>query len=83
MRPKSGELASLVNVAMSQGNGKWQTNIPVTIGTAMYLMDQFSGATHGWKVVFKPKFYATHITGTSAYQLKIDQVRNWAALHLK
>ncbi len=40
---------------------------------AMYLLDRFSGATHTWKVVFKPKAYATHILGTSAYQLKLTR----------
>jgi anionic cell wall polymer biosynthesis LytR-Cps2A-Psr (LCP) family protein len=76
------ELESLVNVALSQGNGKWVTNIPITLGSANYLYNRFSGATHGWRVVFKPTLYATHITGTSAYQLKLPAVRNWASLHL-
>ena len=78
------ELASLVNVATGQGNGKWLTNIPINIDTANYLYNRFSGATFpsANKVVFKPKTYATHIINTSAYQLKLDQVRLWTAAHL-
>lgn len=78
------ELSSLVSVAMNQGNGKWLTNIPITIDSANYLYNRFSGATFpaANKVVFKPTIYATHIQNTSAYQLKLPAVRNWTALHL-
>ena len=78
------ELSSLVSVAMNPGNGKWLTNIPITIDSANYLYNRFAGATFpaGNKVVFKPKTYATHIINTSAYQLKLPEVRAWTAAHL-
>jgi len=78
------ELSSLVSVATNQGSGKWLTNIPITIDSANYLYNRFTGATFPStnRVVFKPKTYATHIINTSAYQLKLTAVRNWTALHL-
>lgn len=35
------------------------------------------------QVVFAPTTYATHIPGTTAYQLKLPAVCSWAATYLK
>ncbi|MEX2547338.1 MAG: hypothetical protein WD830_06060 [Chloroflexota bacterium] len=45
--------------------------------------NRLDGAYVGAHVVFAPSTYSTHIRGTSSYQLKLDAVRNWAALYLK
>jgi anionic cell wall polymer biosynthesis LytR-Cps2A-Psr (LCP) family protein len=79
----SSELSGLVNTASSQGSGKWITNFGVTLANAQNLYDRFQGATLSHRVVFKPTTYATRISGTSAYELKLSAVRAWTSAYMR
>jgi hypothetical protein len=82
----SGALGALVAKANSQaGLGYLYTsaNFPLTYANASYLFDQVAGAYVGPHVVFAPNTYSSHIPGTSSYQLKLTEVRAWAAQNLK
>lgn len=79
----SGEIGALVSTANAQaGAGGLMTNIPFN-SSAFALFDTLSGAYLGNQVVFSPKAYATHIPGTTAYQLKLSAVRAWTAIYMK
>jgi len=63
--------------------GKWWTNYPINATSAMDLYNALHNASLGEHVVFKPSIFAGRIPGTSAYELKLTAVRQWAAQHLK
>lgn len=77
------ELSSLTSTAQSQGMGKWLTNYPVNLSSAMDLYNALHNASLVNQVVFKPSNYAARIPGTSSYELRLDAVRQWAAQYLK
>lgn len=77
------ELSGLVSTAQSEGMGKWWTNYPINATSAMDLYNALHNASLGEHVVFKPSIFAGRISGTSAYELKLTAVRQWAAQHLK
>lgn len=77
------ELSGLVNTAQSEGLGKWWTNYPITLTSAMDLYSALHSASLGTHVVWKPSTFASRISGTSSYQLKLSAVRQWAAQYLK
>lgn len=79
----TSELSGLVSTAQSEGLGKWWTNYPINATSAMDLYNELHSASLVNQVVFKPSNYAGRITGTSAYQLKLSTVRQWAAQYLK
>ncbi len=78
----SGELSSLVSTAANQGNGKWITNMPITLANATDLYNRLNGASLAHQVVFKPSAYATRIPGGSAWELKLSAVRAWTAAYM-
>ncbi len=73
----SGELSSLTSTASNEGGGKWMTNMPISLSNAQDLYNRLHSASLSHTVVFKPSTYATRISGTSGYQLKLDAVRAW------
>jgi anionic cell wall polymer biosynthesis LytR-Cps2A-Psr (LCP) family protein len=77
------ELSGLVTTAQSEGLGRWWTNYPISLTSAMDLYNEFQGASLGKHVVFKPTTYATRIPGSAGYELKVPAVRAWAAQYLK
>lgn len=79
----TGSLSSLVDKGTSALNaGQLYTNIPFN-SSAIDFYNALQNASLVNQVVFKPKKYASHIPGTSAYRLKLPAVRAWAARHLK
>ena len=77
------ELSGLVSTAQSEGMGKWWTNYPINATSAMDLYNALHNASLGEHVVWKPSIFAGRISGTSAYELKLTAIRQWAAQHLK
>jgi anionic cell wall polymer biosynthesis LytR-Cps2A-Psr (LCP) family protein len=81
----SGELNPLVDAANKNvGNRDLWTNIPINSSTAFDLYGQLGSATLSStnQVVFAPSTYATHIPGTTAYQLNLGAVRSWISAHM-
>ncbi len=80
-----GALNPLLQAATGQqGASQLRTNIPMaTVGDLRAIFDYLKNATRGEQVVFGPNKYATHIPGTTAYKLKLDEVRKWANANLK
>jgi anionic cell wall polymer biosynthesis LytR-Cps2A-Psr (LCP) family protein len=79
----TSELSGLVSTGQNEGMGKWWTNYPISVGSATDLYNAVHGATLGNHVVFKPSQFAARIPGTSGYELKIPEIRAWAATYLK
>jgi hypothetical protein len=80
----SGNLQPLFGAADGQKNqSQLRTNIPMTLGDAQTIYGYLNGYTRGEQVVFGPNTYATHIPGTTAYKLKLVEVRQWANQNLK
>jgi len=73
----SGELSGLSSTASNEGGGRWMTNMPISLSNAQDLYNRLHSASFGHSVVFKPNGYASRISGTSGYQLKLDAVRAW------
>jgi anionic cell wall polymer biosynthesis LytR-Cps2A-Psr (LCP) family protein len=73
----SGELSGLASTASNEGGGKWITNMPISSSNAQDLYNRLHNASFSHSVVFKPTAYASRISGTSGYQLKLTAVRNW------
>ena len=48
----------------------------------MDLYTKLNGATLQHSIVFKPTQFASRISGTNAYQLKLDAVRAWCNQYL-
>ena len=78
----SGELSGLASTASNEGGGKWMTNMPISLSNAQNLYSRLHSASFSHSVVFKPNGYATRISGTSGYQLKLDAVRAWCNNYL-
>ena len=78
----SDELSDLVSTAMGEAPGAWQTNFPITLGNATDLYNALLGASLVNKVVFSPKVYASRISGTRGYQLKLSAVRGWCDTYM-
>ena len=57
------------------------TDMPTTAGDISQMFNLLSGASLGPTAVFGPSTYATHIKGTSKYELKLTAVRNWCDLY--
>jgi len=77
------ELSALVSTGQSEGLGKWLTNYPITATSALDLYNALDGSSMGKHVVFKPTKFATRIPGSSGYELKVSEIRAWAAEYLK
>lgn len=52
------------------------TDMPTSNGDVLQMFNLLSGASFTQSKVFSPPTYATHISGTSKNQLKLDVVRN-------
>jgi anionic cell wall polymer biosynthesis LytR-Cps2A-Psr (LCP) family protein len=77
-------LQPLLSIALNQrSGGQLRTNIPMTIGDIQAIWNILKNSNPGNHVVFGPKTYAKHIPGGTAYQLKLDAVRNWANTNLQ
>ncbi len=71
-----GALGSLVSrAAWETGKGTLATNLPLNVSTALDLYQQLSGAGVGIQVVLAPPKYATHIPGSTAYEMDLAAVR--------
>jgi anionic cell wall polymer biosynthesis LytR-Cps2A-Psr (LCP) family protein len=80
-RGNGSNLTALFNAALAQRNaGSIDTNIPVSLSSALDFYALLNSATLTQQAVFKPTTYASRITGTSAYQLKLTPVRNLTKL---
>jgi len=79
----TAELSGLVSTGQNEGMGKWITNYPISLGSATDLYNALHGASLGNHVVFKPSQFAARIAGTSSYELKLPEIRAWAATYLK
>lgn len=80
-RGSGGNLSSLLSAATSHRNaGAINTNIPMTAGGALEFYGLLNGARLTQQAVFQPTTYASRITGTSSYQLKLTAVRNLTKL---
>jgi anionic cell wall polymer biosynthesis LytR-Cps2A-Psr (LCP) family protein len=78
----SSELSSLTSTAQGEGGGKWITNMPISLSNAQDLYSRLHNASLSRTVVFKPKGYATRISGTSGYELKLSAVRAWCDAYM-
>ena len=78
----SGELSGLVSTAQGEGGGKWMTNMPISLSNGQDLYNRLHSASLGHQVVFKPTTYASRISGTSGYQLKLSAVRSWCDAYM-
>jgi LCP family protein required for cell wall assembly len=75
-------LAELVGTANDQATaGDLMTNIPFNTST-LALFDALTNASIAHNVVFKPRKYAKHIAGTTAYKLKLVPIRAWTAANM-
>jgi anionic cell wall polymer biosynthesis LytR-Cps2A-Psr (LCP) family protein len=72
------ELDSLYATAASQGMGRWITNMPMSLSNARDLYSRLIGSVVSAQVVFKPTTWAKKIPGTSSYELRLPEVRQWA-----
>ena len=79
----SADLGDLVSTASNQGTGKWLTNMPITVANANDLFSRLRGSSLAHQVVFKPNAYATRISGTSGWELKLSAVRAWTAAYMR
>ena len=83
-RGSGAALSSLLGEAGDQVSGdQLVTDIPLTFADALELYNRLAGASVGLQVVFKPQDYATHIPGTTAYQLILPAVRQTTAQWFK
>ena len=84
-RGSGANLDALLNSADGQlGNGGLYTNFPYNqSGNSLSLFNKLANAHLSQQVVFSPTAYSTHISGTSAYQLKLPAVRAWADSYLR
>jgi anionic cell wall polymer biosynthesis LytR-Cps2A-Psr (LCP) family protein len=75
-RGSGAALGSLVNRAHNQqGTQLLYTDIPLTTANALDLYQTLSGARVGFQVVFSPPNYASHVSGSTAYQLDLAAIR--------
>lgn len=74
-----GELVSTANDLVAAGD--LVTNIPFNTST-LELFDDLANAAIAHHVVFKPRKYARHIPGTTAYKLKLIPIRAWTAANM-
>jgi anionic cell wall polymer biosynthesis LytR-Cps2A-Psr (LCP) family protein len=75
-RGSGSALGSLVSRAVAQQQaGTLTTDIPLTVGNALELYQTLSGASVGIHEVLSPPKYASHIPGTTAYELNLTAVR--------
>ncbi len=75
----AAHLSPLLTAATAQdASNQLYTSFPITIGNVQDFFNRLQNAQFGNHVVFGPTTYSTHIPGTTAYQLKLDVVRNWA-----
>lgn len=72
----SAKIGSMVSKAQAQGV-EFYSSMPMTVANATELYNLMKGATLTKRVVFKPKTYATKISGTAKYSIKVAAVRNW------
>jgi hypothetical protein len=83
----SGNLGGLASEANSLGSnlyiGRNGTRVYPTAQDTLALVNIFNGANFANRVVFRPKTYASHISGTSTYQLRLTVVRNWINSYFK
>jgi hypothetical protein len=77
-----GELSPLVDVAVSEGKGKWWTDLPITDANAIDLYYALQGASLEHKAVFRPPSFATRIGSTNGYELKLSAVRAWCDAYM-
>ena len=77
-RGSGSALSSLVSRAAGQVQaGSLTTDIPLTVGNALELYQTLSGASVGIHEVLSPPKYASHIPGTTAYELNLPAVREF------
>jgi anionic cell wall polymer biosynthesis LytR-Cps2A-Psr (LCP) family protein len=75
-RGSGSALTSLVNVAAAERNGgAITTNMPMTAADAAALYTLLNGSSLTRQAVLRPTTYAVRITGTTAYRLKLAEVR--------
>lgn len=75
-RNNGKELRALFNAAVGQANNDAiDTDIPMTFETALDFYALLKGAKLTQRQVFTPTTYASKISGTSSYQLKLKAVR--------
>ncbi|MEX2546809.1 MAG: LCP family protein [Chloroflexota bacterium] len=75
-RGSGSQLNSLVSAANNaQNGGILTTNIPINGSNAIDLFNRLNGASLSFQTVFSPPTYATHISGGTAFELKLPEVR--------
>ena len=75
-------LGALVSTANDQAAaGHLMTNVPFNTSTLALFAD-LTNAYIAHHVVFKPRKYARHIPGTTAYKLKLVPIRAWTAANM-
>jgi anionic cell wall polymer biosynthesis LytR-Cps2A-Psr (LCP) family protein len=75
-RGSGSALGALVNRAYGQQSARLlYTDIPLTTASALDLYQTLSDASVGFQVVFSPPQYATHVNGSTAYQLDLAAIR--------
>ena len=81
---EQSHLAQLLTSATTQDTvNQLYTSFPITAGNIANIYNILHTAQFGNHVVFMPTLYSKHIPGTTAYQLKLPEVRAWANLNLK
>ena len=81
----STKIGSFVNKAKAQGAG-FYSSLPMTVANATELYGVIKKAqapAAANRIVFRPTTYATKISGTSKYRIKVAAVRSWISKYFK
>jgi anionic cell wall polymer biosynthesis LytR-Cps2A-Psr (LCP) family protein len=71
------ELNGLVSTALEAAKGKWVTNFPISLESAVTMFDALDGASLANSAVFKPPRFASMIPGQNGIELDLSAIRAW------
>jgi anionic cell wall polymer biosynthesis LytR-Cps2A-Psr (LCP) family protein len=71
------ELNGLVSTALDAAKGKWVTNFPISLESAVAMFDALEGASLTNSAVFKPPRFASTIPGQNGIEPDVAAIRAW------
>lgn len=79
-----GRLQSLTNVAEAQHDNNFYSSLPMTYANALEMYDLLAlPGTLERRIVFTPPTYASKLSGSAKYRIKVKPVRRWIAANFK
>lgn len=76
-------LTSLRNLADAQHDNNFYSSLPMSAANALELYNLLDDAVLTKRIVFKPSKYASKISGSSKYRIKVTPVRDWIKANFK